>query len=58
MDKNCRWIDRLDMHPLIKIVWIVLIGIILISIKRIFDEKGWKISNFIRIKDDDEPTKN
>ena len=58
MDKNRRRIDRLDMHPLIKIVWIVLIGIILISIKRIFDEKGWKISNFIRIKDDDEPTKN
>ena len=48
----------MDMHPLIRIVWIVLIGIILISIKRIFDEKGWKISNFIRIKDDDEPTKN
>ena len=46
------------MHPLIRIVWILLIGIILISIKRIFDEKGWKISNFIRIEDDDELTKN
>jgi len=46
-----------DMHPLIRIVWIVLIGIILISIKRIFDEKGWKISNFIRIEEDDDLTK-
>ena len=36
---------------------VVLIGIILISIKRIFDEKGWKISNFIGIEEDDEPTK-
>ena len=41
-----------------KIVWILLIGIILISIKRILNEKGWKISNFIRIEDDEEPTKN
>ena len=47
----------MDMHPLIRIVWIVLIGIILISIKRIFDEKGWKISNFIRIEEDDDLTK-
>ena len=47
----------MDLHPLIRIVWIVLIGIILISIKRIFDEKGWKISNFIRIEDDDDLTK-
>ena len=47
----------MDIHPLIRIVWIVLIGIILISIKRIFDEKGWKISNFIRIEEDDESTK-
>ena len=44
----------MDMHSLIRIIWIVLIGIILISIKRIFDEKGWKISNFIRIEEDDE----
>jgi|TARA_B100001964_G_C14176542_1_gene574083 hypothetical protein len=48
----------MDLHPLIRIVWIVLIGIILISIKRIFDEKGWRISNFIRIEDDDESTSN
>jgi hypothetical protein len=47
----------MDLHPLIRIVWIVLIGIILISIKRIFDEKGWKISNFIRIEEDDDLTK-
>ena len=44
----------MDMHPLIRIVWIVLIGIILISIKRIFDEKGWKITNFIRLEDDND----
>jgi hypothetical protein len=48
----------MEMHPLIRIVWILLIGIILISIKRILNEKGWKISNFIRIEDDEEPTKN
>ena len=47
----------MDLHPLIRIVWIVLIGIILISIKRISDEKGWKISNFIRIEEDDDLTK-
>ena len=47
----------MDLHPLIRIVWIVLIGIILISIKRIFDEKGWKISNFIRIEEDEKSTK-
>ena len=47
----------MDLHPLIRIVWIVLIGIIFISIKRIFDEKGWKISNFIRIEEDDDLTK-
>ena len=47
----------MDLHPLIRIVWIILIGIILISIKRIFDEKGWKISNFIRIEEDDDLTK-
>jgi len=46
----------MDMHPLIRIIWIILIGIILISVKRIFDEKGWRISNFIRIEDDDEST--
>jgi len=44
----------MDIHPLIRIIWIILIGIILISIKRIFDEKGWRISNFIRIEDDDD----
>jgi|TARA_B100001996_G_scaffold370754_1_gene345386 hypothetical protein len=48
----------MDIHPLIRIIWIILIGIILISIKRIFDEKGWRISNFIRIEDDDESTSN
>ena len=48
----------MDIHPLIRIIWIILIGIILISIKRIFDEKGWRISNFIRIEDDDKSTSN
>ena len=44
----------MEMHPLIKIVWIILIGIILLSIRRILNEKGWKIGNFSRIEDDDQ----
>ena len=43
----------MDMHPLIRIIWIILFGIILVSIKRIFNENGWKISNFIRVEDDE-----
>ena len=43
----------MEMHPLIRIVWIILIGIILVSIRRILNGKGWKIGNFIRIEDDD-----
>ena len=43
----------MDMHPLIRMIWIILLGIILVSIKRIFNEKGWKISNFIRVEDDE-----
>ena len=46
------------MHPLIKIVWIILIGIILVSIRRILNEKGWRIGNFIRIEDDGEDNQN
>ena len=42
----------MEMHPLIRIVWIILIGIILVSIRRILNEKGWKIGSFIRIEDD------
>ena len=42
----------MEMHPLIMIVWIILIGIILVSVRRIFNEKGWRIGNFIRIEDD------
>ena len=41
----------MEMHPLIKIVWVILIGIILVSIRRILNEKGWKIGSFIRIED-------
>ena len=41
----------MEMHPLIRIVWIILIGIMLVSIRRILNEKGWKIGNFIRIED-------
>ena len=48
----------MEMHPLIKIVWIILIGIILVSIRRILNEKGWKIGSFIRIEDDVEDNKN
>jgi len=48
----------MEMHPLIKIVWIILIGIILVSIRRIFIEKGWRIGNFIRIEEDGEDNKN
>ena len=44
----------MEMHPLIRIVWIILIGIILVSIRRILNEKGWKIGNFILIEDDGE----
>ena len=43
----------MDMNPLIRMIWIILLGIILVSIKRIFNEKGWKISNFIRVEDDE-----
>ena len=43
----------MDMHPLIRMIWIILLGIILVSIKRIFNEKGCKISNFIRVEDDE-----
>ena len=46
------------MHPLIRIVWIILIGIILVSIRRILNEKGWEIGNFIRIEDDGKDNKN
>jgi len=48
----------MEMHPLIRIVWIILIGIILVSIRRILNEKGWKISSFIRIEDDGEDNQN
>ena len=43
----------MEMHPLIRIVWVILIAIILVSIRHIFIEKGWRIGNFIRIEDDD-----
>ena len=46
------------MHPLIRIVWIILIAIILVSIHRILNEKGWKIGSFIRIEDDGEDNQN
>ena len=42
----------MEIHPLIRIVWIILIGIILVSVRRILNEKGWRIGNFIRIEDD------
>ena len=42
----------MEMHPLIRIVWVILIAIILVSIRRIFIEKGWRIGNFILIEDD------
>lgn len=48
----------MEMHPLIRILWVAIFVIIFISIKRILNEKGWKISNFIRIEDDDESIKN
>ena len=48
----------MEMHPLIRIVWIILIGIILVSIRRILNEKGWKIGSFIRIEDDGEDNQN
>jgi hypothetical protein len=48
----------MEMHPLIRIVWIILIGIILVSIRRILNEKGWEIGNFIRIEDDGKDNKN
>ena len=48
----------MEMHPLIRIVWIILIGIILVSICRILNEKGWKIGSFIRIEDDGEDNQN
>ena len=48
----------MEMHPLIKIVWVILIGIILVSIRRILNEKGWIIGNFIRIEDDGEDNQN
>ena len=48
----------MEMHPLIRIVWIILIGIILVSIRRILNEKGRKIGNFIRIEDDGEDNQN
>ena len=48
----------MEMHPLIKIVWVILIGIILVSIHRILNEKGWIIGNFIRIEDDGEDKQN
>ena len=48
----------MEMHPLIRIVWIILIGIILVSIRRILNEKGWKIGNFIRIEYDGEDNQN
>ena len=48
----------MEMHPLIKIVWVILIGIILVSIRRILNEKGWRFGNFIRIEDDGEDNQN
>ena len=48
----------MEMHPLIRIVWIILIGIILVNIRRILNEKGWKIGIFIRIEDDGKDNKN
>jgi hypothetical protein len=48
----------MEMHPLIKIVWVILIGIILVSIRRILNKKGWKIGSFIRIEDDVEDNQN
>ena len=48
----------MEMHPLIRIVWIILIAIILVSIRRILNEKGWKIASFIRIEDDGEDNEN
>ena len=35
----------------VQIFWIILIIISLISIKRIFIEKGFKLKNFIRVED-------
>ena len=48
----------MEMHPLIRIVWIILIGIILVIILRILNEKVWKIDSFIRIEDDGEDNEN
>ena len=48
----------MEMHPLIKIVWVILIGIILVSIRRILNKKGWEIGSFIRIEDDGEDNQN
>ena len=48
----------MEMHPLIRIVWIILFGIILVSIRLILNEKGWKIGSFIRIEDDGEDNEN
>ena len=48
----------MEMHPLIRIVWIILIGIILVSIRRILNVKGWKIGSIIRIEDDGEDNEN
>lgn len=38
----------------VQIFWIILIIISLMSIKRIINEKGFKLKNFIRVEDIEE----
>ena len=38
----------------VQIFWILLIVIALVSIKRIFTQKGWTFKNFIRVEDVDD----
>lgn len=40
----------------VKVFWIILITISIISISKMFREKGWTVKSFIRIEDveDDE----
>ena len=38
----------------VQIFWIILIIVSLMSIKRIINEKGFKLKNFIRVEDIEE----
>ncbi|MBC8345760.1 MAG: hypothetical protein ISR89_06085 [Candidatus Marinimicrobia bacterium] len=40
----------------VQIFWIILIIIALLSVKRIFAEKGWTFKNFIRVEDVEDET--